>query len=525
MTNLIPHALGYLNKSISIIPVGKDKIPLINWKPYQERMATEQEARQWWTQYPTAQIGIVTGKLSNLLVIDVEKGGDSSWLPQNTAIIQTGGGGKHYYYSFVDGVKNKARIKDLVDIRGEGGYVVAPPSETDKGKYVILQKRRLMPFPKNLFSPGQPKTQQEYKQEISTTYDGANEGQRNATMTSYVGHLLTKIHPTEWNTIAWEWIKQANHKNNPPLYERELKTIFDSIKNLEKKNDTERWYQREKNNPNDLWDDEENSEVMQMGEVAKQIQLTTGEVYPLGIKLFDDAIKGGVTSGNLVVISAPTRMGKTSLSQNFTYNLAGNMTFPLPCLWFSYEMMVDELWEKFKQMGVGDDWIIFSPRKITSGDTGWIRKKIQEAKKKYFTNMIFIDHLGFLLPDVKKKDFNDYSRNYSAYLGGISRDLKRMALDEQVVIFLVAHMRKTNDPSLDDIRDSSGIAQEADFVFTLEREFNPDKESLNYFTNYTKIALEKNRKTGQSVKGWFEMIDGKFEFNPHYKSARLSFNV
>lgn len=41
---------------MSIIPVGKDKIPLINWKEYQKRKPTEEEIDKWFEDFPEAQI-------------------------------------------------------------------------------------------------------------------------------------------------------------------------------------------------------------------------------------------------------------------------------------------------------------------------------------------------------------------------------------------------------------------------------------------------------------------------------------
>jgi hypothetical protein len=121
-------ALSYLYRGWSILPCGKDKRPLVPWKAYQENYPTPDEVKKWFELYPEAQVGIITGAISNLTVVDVEKGGDPSFLPQDTMIVSTGGGGYHYFFKFEPAMSNKARIKKLVDIRSEGGYVVAPGS-------------------------------------------------------------------------------------------------------------------------------------------------------------------------------------------------------------------------------------------------------------------------------------------------------------------------------------------------------------------------------------------------------------
>lgn len=95
---------------------------------------------RWWQMWPNANIGIATGRRSDLVVLDVDfrASGDASLatlidqhgpLPE-TACVHTGGGGLHYYFAHPGGtVRNSAsKLGAGLDIRGEGGYVVAPPS-------------------------------------------------------------------------------------------------------------------------------------------------------------------------------------------------------------------------------------------------------------------------------------------------------------------------------------------------------------------------------------------------------------
>ena len=100
--------------------------------------------RAWWKKWPNDSIGIATGSISNLIVIDEdlddEKGLDGimamdAWEKDNgvklpdTARAITGRGGAHLYYRYSGkDILNRAGIIDGVDVRGEGGYVVAPPS-------------------------------------------------------------------------------------------------------------------------------------------------------------------------------------------------------------------------------------------------------------------------------------------------------------------------------------------------------------------------------------------------------------
>ena len=104
--------------------------------------------KAWWKRWPDASVGIATGSASNLVVIDLdldeEKGVDGiqsflEWqnvngeLPETLRAI-TGRGGNHLYYSYEgEDIKNRAGMLDGVDVRGEGGYVIAPPSVHQNG--------------------------------------------------------------------------------------------------------------------------------------------------------------------------------------------------------------------------------------------------------------------------------------------------------------------------------------------------------------------------------------------------------
>lgn len=105
------------------------------------------QIRRWWAKWPDANIGIATGKKSDFFVMDIDpkNGGDeslkyilqnSSEHPPQTMVVATGGGGFHYYFDMPAGfdVKNSAgKIAAGIDIRGTGGYVLAPPSNHVSG--------------------------------------------------------------------------------------------------------------------------------------------------------------------------------------------------------------------------------------------------------------------------------------------------------------------------------------------------------------------------------------------------------
>ena len=109
----------------------------------------------WWGRWPAANLGVPTGERSGLLVLDVDpaSGGLESLaalerehgpLPE-TARARTGGGGTHVFFSYPAGevVRNSAgKLGPGLDVRGEGGYVVVPPSRTH-GAYAWIERAPL----------------------------------------------------------------------------------------------------------------------------------------------------------------------------------------------------------------------------------------------------------------------------------------------------------------------------------------------------------------------------------------------
>lgn len=229
---MLEAALAYIRKGVSIVPVN-GKIPRIKWEEFQTRKPTEEEIRTWWNLWPDAGIALITGKISNVTVVDVEAGGDVDRFPITTT-IRTGGGGWHLYYQYFP-INNKARIFHLTDIRGDGGYVVAPPSMHSSGQeYSILKPIPPAPFPAVLFQQDEVKVlNNEIRKKLNEIVP---EGQRNDTATAVCGKMLMRFKEYEWQGQAWPLFLAWNETHNePPLPIRELLTIFRSIADAERK--------------------------------------------------------------------------------------------------------------------------------------------------------------------------------------------------------------------------------------------------------------------------------------------------
>jgi replicative DNA helicase len=78
------------------------------------------------------------------------------------------------------------------------------------------------------------------------------------------------------------------------------------------------------------------------------------------------------------------------------------------------------------------------------------------------------------------------------------RELKRIAIETDTVIFLIAHLQKTRlekAPTISDLRDSSFVGQEADMVFLVWREVK-DIDSIEKYGKDSFLKIEKNRRKG-----------------------------
>lgn len=563
-TSTLDLALRFLKEDkVSVFPVAKDKKPLIQWKEFQTKLPTQKRLKELWAQYPEAQIGIATGKLSNLTVVDIEAGGDWSYLPQDTLIVKTGGGGRHYYFQYHEGLGNKTRLKELTDIRSEGGYVVAPGSVSDKGSYEYINIAPPKPFPKELFDfdvlrnkenfltkvkntkpveKSIPKTDSPVSKPISIgatgpinifevdsakpkslaeelvdMYPGFAPGQRNQAMAQFVGLVLSKVHPSEWDTLGKAIIWDANDKNEPALSDYELNAVFRSISTREAVQLTQQGAPEKVSlfstpPKSDQLISTGDDEVKHIAEVAREQKLDQTDIYPLEMPCFDDVTLGGICPGDLVVIAGKTGEGKSSLAMDWTLSMIRGKR-KAPVLWFSYELLPTHLWAKFEKMGMTEEDVAVIPAKHSSGNVAWVEGKIKEAKEKFGVKVIVIDHLGFLLPKIQNVFGRNMSSNYATYLTQITREIKTLAVSEEVAIILPVHMRKTEKVDMDAIKDSVGISQESDLVFLIERERDKKKAAKAYYTDYTKITLSKNRKTGITVSSWFKMFNERFIYD------------
>lgn len=229
---LIRTGAEYLMRGFSVIPV-MGKKPCVDWKKFQEKAMTVIEFQSIFERCSPTGIAIITGKVSGIIVVDVDSEEANTKLNlSKTPTVKTSRG-FHYYFKYPDiKVVTSSNHLEKVDIRSDGGFIVAPPSIHESGfKYewiTGLDETELAEFPFEKFKAKQtiPVTNGKDWEPI---FSGTREGNRNTTTAQIAGKLLSLMPSNEWERTTWPLLKALNRLNVPPLDENELRATFNSI--------------------------------------------------------------------------------------------------------------------------------------------------------------------------------------------------------------------------------------------------------------------------------------------------------
>ena len=160
-------ALGYAKRGFAVLPLhspigdacscGKDSCSSVGKDPrtrHGVKDATTDEATitGWYEKWADANLGIATGQISDIVVLDIDastgKDGPLSLehleqeygkLPDTVSSI-TGGGGVHLFFRWPgQRIGNRTNLRPGIDFRGDGGYVVAPPSVHVSGEAYVWE--------------------------------------------------------------------------------------------------------------------------------------------------------------------------------------------------------------------------------------------------------------------------------------------------------------------------------------------------------------------------------------------------
>ena len=241
---LLESALKYHDMGWSVIPLSAGaKVPPKGFSviPYRNKLASKEEIEKWWSENPEYNIGIITGKFSNLFVIDIDteegKQNIAQYVPDSliTPTVETPRGGQHLFFKYPkdQNITIGAGKISGSDFRGEGGYVVAAPSVNGNGKsysWVIKPDQELADLPvlyinkiNSIIYEGVTEKQNDLLQSVTINL---NKGTRNDSL-FHIAHTMMKGGAKK-EDVSFT-LNLLAKQCNPPFIESEIVTICNSI--------------------------------------------------------------------------------------------------------------------------------------------------------------------------------------------------------------------------------------------------------------------------------------------------------
>jgi hypothetical protein len=364
--------------------------------------------------YASANIGVCTGKESNLVVIDVDcaKGASLDDLYKIIAKEELAktlwaktGGGYHIYFNYPQtaDIRNSTdKLGAKIDIRGEGGYVVAPNSNHISGKhYKFINENEIKPFPLKFFEKLN-QNKPDYKNAASADYESTeiyNEGNRNDSLARIAGKLrhagLSK------GELEAALIKINSERCQPPLEVAEVLRIAGSIARYDAGRDEQAFI-----GSNNL------ASKNGQGNTANQkvqFNFTTLDSLLAEPEEFHSYVwENTLIFGGFSICSAKPKVGKSTFLRNLAVAITqgdaflGRETIKGKVLYLCLEEKRSEIAKHFRLMGAsGEDILIHTG--ATPEDA---LRALKSAIGEFEPVLVIIDPLSRVL---RVKDFNDYA--------------------------------------------------------------------------------------------------------------------
>ena len=446
----------YLKQGYSLIPVNTEKKPLVKWREYQRRQPTQDELAGWALQFPDMQLAIVTGAISGLVVVDVEAGGDHTQFP-DTLMAKTGGGGYHLYYKHPGHpVKTDAKqVGELVDIRGDGGYVVVAPSISTKGEYEWLSdpfRTKKAPYPGEIIES----LRQIHSEKLIAP------GERNVAATQKAGEILAQLPNQADRAKAWEQLQEWNQTAlTEPLEDSELQKVFISISGRE--------------------------EGTKKGGITLK-PYTLKELYAEKYPPIEWLVDGLVPIGMLGAITGESSSYKSFLTQVMAQAVATNTPFlgEFGGTVTGKVLIIDEensrriINKRFHDMGIeAHDNIVFLSQTGLQLNEENHMEALQRVVDEVQPVLIIFDSLV---------RFHGLEENSATEMGKVMRWLRSFVKDSRSVVF-IHHHKKTQGPGT--TSGSSGVRGSTDIFNALDFHLGVKKNGVTITVTQHKLRIDK----------------------------------
>ena len=417
---LLNYALKYLKLGLSIIPLRpRSKEPLIAWTEFQKRRPAEEEIRSWFQRWPNANLGIVTGTISGVVVIDLdgpEGIAQAQKLTLTSAVVSITGNGKHLWYRAPkDIVQNAVKSLPGLDVRGEGGYVVVPPSIHESGRrYHFLnscfQINSLPEFPKQSINVEQKSVNNLPKQEgwIARALEDLKDGNIDNTLVRILGRLRSDgysavdarafLLPHVARVGAEDGHLEAKIENIWNRYEAKPNREMGNAQFGATPDFGSSLVIHSPTNPDSL---------KQFERCRQMVSSDESQNLRTGYDKLDQMLQGGLKSSRLLTIAARTGTGKT----NFLIGIARTLCEANKrVLLFSTETPYSEIWARY--IATLTDPTDFERHKLFICDSFAPNiEKVEEAINEIKPDVFMFDHINHV---------SEEQRELGAFMQGLN---------------------------------------------------------------------------------------------------------
>lgn len=461
MNSLKESAMRYAQNGFKVFPLApqsKSKQVLKSWK--EEATQDLNKIEQWWNQNPYYNIGLVTG--GGLFVIDVDiknnKNGFQSLqehgkeLP-TTAKVKTPSGGIHLYYHAEKQISNKVNLYEGIDIRGEGGYVVAPPSMINYQAYQFENNTPIAEAKEAVykFLEGNKEINDQ-----SFHYNPISVGQRNDTLFKMGCFMQSKGFCDE--AIQSALLNENKYHCEIPIEEKEVEGILKSI-----------------------------SKRYDKGSVKENGSLYENEYFNVAEELKHDIQDEPEIIENLIpigatLLGAPQKIGKTFFALQLSNAVAsgqdflGNKVMKGHVFYVALEDTKAKILKRFRRFNI-DISENLNVKKVKAFDPLFnIEQEIQnEIAKHPDLKIVVID----TFPKIRKNTKVDYQLEYEEL--SYYHDL---GVKYGIAIILVLHVKKVIDRNapFDNIYGSRGVTAAADAMIVMLNHYTFPKHKEVFVT-------------------------------------------
>jgi Bifunctional DNA primase/polymerase, N-terminal/AAA domain/Primase C terminal 1 (PriCT-1) len=524
MTEIGTAALRYAHLGLSVIPLrSKGKIPIFQeW----QKVATceENQVTRWFQQNPESNVGIATGPKSNCFVLDVDiaKGGQDSFdtllakhgqFPDTWQQI-TGSGGFHLFFRYPNfRVSNANDLMPGIDIRGDGGQVVAPPSihPTTGKRYEWdglkdIEDTPMAEAPMWLLDLLQGKQAPETKTAREPLADRIPNGTRHQALVSLAGAMR------RFGLNSHEMLPTLREVNRTrceePKPEDEIRHIAESMMKYQPA-DTDLFKTTTK-----LWRILKAREIEQenakQAAAAKLDKIKAKAIDGLSVyrtpQVEHGCLVDGLIYNGLTLFAGAPKSAKSYLALQLALAVANGNKFldqrdvmtPGLVLYVALEEGPNRTSSRMRKLQKKESIylqnisMVYSLLPLMCGGLEQLRLMAKEKSP----SLIIIDTFLALVGNGNGK--RDVLR--SEY--GEMNTLHTLAQENETAVFLIHHKRKTvaGSTALDSVSGSTGLTAAADSIWTIDKQ--PDSMSCVSITGRDTEDQTLSLKFGQDPFGW-----------------------